>query len=234
MTAAEEQRLDLACAYRILAHHNVIDAYGHVSVRSASNPNRYLLAKHLAPQLVTPDDILEYDLDTRMDGKPVYTGQTSFGFFPKEALARQVGLSEAKPWKPDPGSVVEFLPVPEGAFLPRDRWRMLDTHAWLPAGGPEGLGWLEGRVEVDPGAWFFSAHFYQDPVWPGSLGLEAFLQLMQYDCLHRWVPGVADLVDGSEHRWVYRGQVTPGIRHVTVMAEITARDENRREVEARG
>ena len=48
MTAAEEQRLDLACAYRILAHHNVIDAYGHVSVRSASNPNRYLLAKHLA------------------------------------------------------------------------------------------------------------------------------------------------------------------------------------------
>ena len=34
MTAAEEQRLDLACAYRILAHHNVIDAYGHVSVRS--------------------------------------------------------------------------------------------------------------------------------------------------------------------------------------------------------
>ena len=178
--------------------------------------------------------ILEYDLDTRMDGKPVYTGQTSFGFFPKEALARQVGLSEAKPWKPDPGSVVEFLPVPEGAFLPRDRWRMLDTHAWLPAGGPEGLGWLEGRVEVDPGAWFFSAHFYQDPVWPGSLGLEAFLQLMQYDCLHRWGPGVADLVDGSEHRWVYRGQVTPGIRHVTVMAEITARDENRREVEARG
>ena len=158
----------------------------------------------------------------------------SFGFFPKEALARQVGLSEAKPWKPDPGSVVEFLPVPEGAFLPRDRWRMLDTHAWLPAGGPEGLGWLEGRVEVDPGAWFFSAHFYQDPVWPGSLGLEAFLQLMQYDCLHRWGPGVADLVDGSEHRWVYRGQVTPGIRHVTVMAEITARDENRREVEARG
>ena len=65
--------------------------------------------------------ILEYDLDTRMDGKPVYTGQTSFGFFPKEALARQVGLSEAKPWKPDPGSVVEFLPVPEGAFLPRDQ-----------------------------------------------------------------------------------------------------------------
>lgn len=64
MTAAEEQRLDLACAYRILAHHNVIDAYGHVSVRSASHPNRYLLAKHLAPQLVTPDDILEYDLDS--------------------------------------------------------------------------------------------------------------------------------------------------------------------------
>lgn len=178
--------------------------------------------------------ILEYDLDTRMNGEPVYTGQTSFGFFPKEALARQVGLSEARPWKPDPATPLEFRPVPSGQHLPRDRWRMLDTHAWLPDGGPEGLGWLEGRVEVDPTAWFFSAHFYQDPVWPGSLGLEAFLQLMQYDCLHRWGPGIADLVDGTEHRWVYRGQVTPGIRHVTVLAEITARDEVRREVEARG
>jgi len=178
--------------------------------------------------------ILEYDLDTRLDGEPVYSGQTSFGFFPKEALARQVGLSDAKPWKPGPAEAPVFTPVPAGPGLPRDRWRMLDTYAWLPAGGPEGLGWLEGRVEVDPEAWFFKAHFYQDPVWPGSLGLEAFLQLVWYDCLRRWGPGTGDLVDGSPHRWVYRGQVTPGIRHVTVSAEITGRDESAREVEARG
>ena len=55
---------DLVAAYRILAEHDVIDAYGHVSVRSPRDPNRYLLAGHRAPELVTEDDIIEYDLDS--------------------------------------------------------------------------------------------------------------------------------------------------------------------------
>jgi len=59
-----ENLIDLAAAYRILAEHDVIDAYGHVSIRSERNPNRYFLAKHLAPELVLPDDIIEYDLDS--------------------------------------------------------------------------------------------------------------------------------------------------------------------------
>jgi len=56
---------DLVAAYRILAEHGVIDAYGHVSVRSDSDPNRYLLARAIAPETVTPDDIIEYDLDSK-------------------------------------------------------------------------------------------------------------------------------------------------------------------------
>jgi HCOMODA/2-hydroxy-3-carboxy-muconic semialdehyde decarboxylase len=55
---------DLVAAYRTLAEHGVIDAYGHVSVRSASDPKRYLLARSIAPELVTHADILEYDLDS--------------------------------------------------------------------------------------------------------------------------------------------------------------------------
>jgi HCOMODA/2-hydroxy-3-carboxy-muconic semialdehyde decarboxylase len=55
---------DLVAAYRILAEHDVIDAYGHVSVRSERDPKRYLLAGHRAPELVTEDDIIEYDLDS--------------------------------------------------------------------------------------------------------------------------------------------------------------------------
>ncbi len=56
---------DLAAAYRILAEHGVIDAYGHVSVRSDKNPKRYWLARSLAPELVTEEDIIEYDLDSK-------------------------------------------------------------------------------------------------------------------------------------------------------------------------
>ena len=55
---------DIACAYRILAEHGVIDAYGHVSARSDRDPNRYIMARHLAPELVTDDDLIEYDLDS--------------------------------------------------------------------------------------------------------------------------------------------------------------------------
>ena len=55
---------DLVAAYRILAAHDVIDAYGHVSVRSERDPNRYLLAGHIAPELVREEHIIEYDLDS--------------------------------------------------------------------------------------------------------------------------------------------------------------------------
>ena len=56
---------DLVAAYRILAAHGVIDAYGHVSLRSPRNPQRYYLAKSIAPELVRPEDLIEYDLDSR-------------------------------------------------------------------------------------------------------------------------------------------------------------------------
>ncbi len=55
---------DLVAAYRVLAAHEVIDAYGHVSVRSEKNPNRYFLAGHIAPELVREEHIIEYDLDS--------------------------------------------------------------------------------------------------------------------------------------------------------------------------
>ena len=55
---------DLVISYRTLAEEGVIDAYGHVSVRSETNSNRYLMARQLAPELVAEDDILEFDLDS--------------------------------------------------------------------------------------------------------------------------------------------------------------------------
>jgi HCOMODA/2-hydroxy-3-carboxy-muconic semialdehyde decarboxylase len=55
---------DLVAAYRILAEFGVIDGYGHVSIRSDTDPNHYWLAKSLAPELVTEADLIEYDLDS--------------------------------------------------------------------------------------------------------------------------------------------------------------------------
>ena len=69
------QILDLVIASRTLAEHGVIDAYGHATVRSESNPQRYLMARNLAPELVTEGDILEFDLDSNAidaKGQAVY------------------------------------------------------------------------------------------------------------------------------------------------------------------
>jgi len=54
---------DLVTANHILASEGILDGYGHVSVRNPANPNHYFLARSLAPGLVTPADIIEYDLD---------------------------------------------------------------------------------------------------------------------------------------------------------------------------
>ncbi len=57
---------DLAAASRILAAQGVVDAFGHVSMRHPSAPDRYLMARSIAPALVTPADIMEYDLDSTL------------------------------------------------------------------------------------------------------------------------------------------------------------------------
>ena len=60
---------DLVIANRILAHEDVVDAYGHVSIRHPEDPSRYLLARSLSPEAVTRKDIMEFDLEGRVVGK---------------------------------------------------------------------------------------------------------------------------------------------------------------------
>lgn len=61
---------ELVLANRILFDHGVVDAFGHVSARHDKNPDRFLLARNMAPGLVTAADLLEFDLD----GNPVAAG----------------------------------------------------------------------------------------------------------------------------------------------------------------
>lgn len=55
---------DLAAAARILAMQGVVDGMGHVSMRHPGAPDRYLMSRAQAPALVTPADIIEYDLES--------------------------------------------------------------------------------------------------------------------------------------------------------------------------
>ena len=56
---------DLALSYRILTDRDIMDGLGHASIRHPANPNRYLISRNQATGLVTPEDIIELDLDSR-------------------------------------------------------------------------------------------------------------------------------------------------------------------------
>jgi len=194
--------------------------------------------------------IEKFDIRVLHGDAIVYEGETAFGFFSKQALAQQVGLRDArqKAWRPPrevaASSAARPLPAwppltpqgPEdgrarGALLPSRALLMIDqVDLLLPEGGPEGLGYVRGSAAVRPDAWFFKAHFHQDPVWPGSLGLESFLQLLKVYALERW-PELAPThrfqaaALGVEHSWAYRGQILPENRRVQVEAVITHRQD---------
>ena len=55
---------DLVAASRILAEHEVLDAYGHVSARSDRRPDRFIMSRAVAPALVTAADLMELDADS--------------------------------------------------------------------------------------------------------------------------------------------------------------------------
>ncbi|WP_339678914.1 beta-ketoacyl synthase N-terminal-like domain-containing protein [uncultured Hyphomonas sp.] len=170
---------------------------------------------------------------TLASGEPVLDLTTQFGFFPAAALVRQAGLS-AKPHFSAafdlPGEKVKTRQIEKR--LPGGKMRMLDTVDYFnPTGGEAGLGLIRGRQAVDPNAWYFKAHFYQDPVQPGSLGLDALAQLLARAILLKGLDeGMSDphfetIATGAPFKWSYRGQVTPDKKEVVTVMEIVSMEE---------
>jgi 3-oxoacyl-(acyl-carrier-protein) synthase/3-hydroxymyristoyl/3-hydroxydecanoyl-(acyl carrier protein) dehydratase len=184
--------------------------------------------------------IQHYNFHIRAGEQPVYRGETYFGFFTREALSQQVGIREASIYQiTDDGRIPsKRFSFPQNAPFPGQRLRMVDEiDLYRSEGGPKGLGLIVGSKKIDPTEWFFKAHFYQDPVWPGSLGLEAFVQLLKVAAVERWGVRPSTVFHsalGKEHTWLYRGQVLPTNREVSIQAEITKVDDARRQIEADG
>jgi len=196
------------------------------------------------------DMIIEhFDFKVLQANEIVYSGDTYFGFFSKQALSNplsnQVGLrgAEDKTYAASPDELErsrscsftddaplspddpDAHPAPS-LSMPSKALRMIDRiDVYVPDGGPEGLGFIRGVKDVDPSEWFFRAHFHQDPVCPGSLGIESFLQLVKFAAIDRWEHLVEthrfELITNTPHRWTYRGQVIPENSRIEVEAMIT-------------
>jgi 3-hydroxymyristoyl/3-hydroxydecanoyl-(acyl carrier protein) dehydratase len=194
---------------------------------------------------VTDMIIEHFDFEVHGSEGLVYDGSAYFGFFTPSALERQEGIRDAAATAFRPtadesaGNAARQLQdeaplTPEdrkrdpgrGLSLPSRALRMIDRiELYLPQGGPHRLGFVRAVKDINPQEWFFKAHFYQDPVCPGSLGLESFLQLLKFSASERW-PWLASshcfrTAIGRSHQWTYRGQILPSNRCVTVEAAVT-------------
>ena len=86
---ASSHAQDLVTANRILAREEVVDAFGHVSIRRPDHPDRYILSQSRAPELVDTGDLMEYTLD----GEPLdQQGRTMYSERPIHG-----GVYEARP-----------------------------------------------------------------------------------------------------------------------------------------
>ncbi len=138
--------------------------------------------------------LVGFDVVMTVDGKPLYNLSTMFGFFPAEALASQAGLDA-----PIVPNISDWKEVPDVEI---QKLLMVDEYANVE-------NRILGRRRFHATDWFFKSHFFQDPVQPGSLGLEAMVQCLKVRAHERFGAKRFSTLLDVEHTWSYRGQVRP-------------------------
>jgi ribulose-5-phosphate 4-epimerase/fuculose-1-phosphate aldolase len=106
---------DLVAANRILAGLGVLDGFGHVSARDPDRPERYLLSRSLAPERVTREDVMSFDLASNAQGadtRAPYLERFIHGaIYARRADVHAVVHSHAPAVVPFAASSVKLMPV---------------------------------------------------------------------------------------------------------------------------
>ncbi len=194
--------------------------------------------------------IQDFDFELLNNNDMAYKGTTNFGFFTKKALSNQIGIRSSQfntmdfqkkeiqptyykfqndaPLTPDDLNICKNSGMPSTALRMIDEIEILDVNAGLYE-----KGYIRATKMVNPNEWFFHAHFFQDPVCPGSLGIESFLQMIRFFLLKKFSINPdhyeAGMLKGNSHEWIYRGQIIPGNKKIQIHAHIketSCADEN--------
>lgn len=167
--------------------------------------------------------IQKYSFQLFWGGQPFYRGTSSFGYFPLPMLDSQAGLDghqqshtwyEAHPktgtWitipsRPDPGPTHPRLPGIDSLWI-------------SPRGGLYSNGAVYFTHELSAENWFYQAHFYQDPVMPGSLGVETITRGLMAAAPTWGIPSDLHwrIKPGVKMVWKYRGQITPDVSQIRI------------------
>ncbi|MBL4576837.1 MAG: hypothetical protein JKX74_00105 [Flavobacteriales bacterium] len=175
-----------------------------------------------------------YEFELVVDGKLYYKGQSSFGFFTKEDLSSQAGLDKGDhklAWMQEEannnikgfnikidslfGQQKLLKTTREGSpdlHLASGQLSLLDSAIYIKDGGVYQKGYIHASRAINTWDWFFTCHFYQDPVMPGSLGIEALFEAIQLFALQEGLGANisnATFDQTSPHKtvWKYRGQI---------------------------
>ncbi len=193
--------------------------------------------------------IQNFEFQMHCEGDLFYTGTAAFGHFSSEALANQVGLDRGQTVLPWCETTPHHLPVitrsletPESRAefyrvnaerphyrLANHQLDLLHQVTMIPNGGLHGKGYIFAQKQVNPDDWFFKCHFKDDPVMPGSLGIEAMLQAMQVYALemdlgkHLQSPTFKALTNHTTV-WKYRGQIPHGQADMSLELHLTQVD----------
>ncbi|MFP6583250.1 MAG: PfaB family protein [Candidatus Hydrogenedentota bacterium] len=190
--------------------------------------------------------IQSFTFEMSVDGEPFYVGTAVFGYFVKDQLTHQLGLDNgeiSRGWHlendvPDDAIDLIVLESPESRVryfeAPADKphyclagpqLEFVDTVRIVENGGKTGQGYIYAERTVDVEDWFFACHFHQDPVMPGSLGVEAMFQILQVFALQQ---GFGDSMKNPRFNhvldkisWKYRGQITTVNKQMSLDLHIT-------------
>jgi PfaB family protein len=189
-----------------------------------------------------------YTFELSVDGHVFYKGKSSFGFFPGDALASQAGLdkgAEVAAWhETEQLTSKDYMQIKLDSLygkmklfkapatkphyrLAENQLNLLDNLILAKDGGKHGKGYIHATKFVKTYDWFFTCHFYQDPVMPGSLGLESILQAMQVYALQQDLgkdfksPKFVQLAN-HQTVWKYRGQILLGVENMHLEVHISS------------
>ena len=202
--------------------------YAHITPDSGTIRTRVRLIRSSS---VGETTIMAFVMECFVRDQSIARFETSFGFFTKASLSQQVGVPVSNDERAVIANCRESLQSTSGrpgelfgACVPMlkmtDRILIHESH-----GGRFGRGRILGEQNVAPSAWYFKAHFYQDPVQPGSLGVQALANLLGHWMRTKYSerfqnPIFEPLASDEEIVWSYRGQVLPSAGQAHQWVEI--------------
>jgi 3-hydroxymyristoyl/3-hydroxydecanoyl-(acyl carrier protein) dehydratase/3-oxoacyl-(acyl-carrier-protein) synthase len=176
--------------------------------------------------------IQSFSFDLSVDGETIYRGGAVFGYFSADSLTNQLGIDNGKltqPWFVDhntPSSGIKQIDLTDKTLsfynkntnkpayrLAGGKLNFVDQVSIVEGGGDHQLAYIYGKRTIDASDWFFRYHFHQDPVMPGSLGVEAIIELLQCyaltNDLGKQFNSPRFIAPMTKVEWKYRGQITP-------------------------